>query len=1101
MTFTVYDINDNGYGDYGFSAKADNGERCIGIKYEDLNDVVEDGTIENVVAPAAEQPRAAVGETETKEPEKGGKGEKVKNEAAPKAKIDDAGEREKAQREVEQIASKLEKGNTTKNDELIQRIADMAQEADEALESGNLTDEERLRQQARFDVADAWLENNVRGHRADIVKPVTKREARLRDAIVDLLRKAGIDVVTESEEGQRVLDMANGRDVTLNKAQKRALKTVSISDNQKHRRTVVSSADGAKIQKNLDTLAEKIEKRSQTPLRTFIGDLAKALGAEREGSGSEYAFFTTPNGEDVTIRLANHNATVSNFDYRNEDNGISVVIAKSRDTNRGINNDGKAHVVEYYYTETDLRKAFGKPLADIVRSIKGALNSGEFVDTTGLAEREEVNAEQVRMHRVYHGSGADFERFDHSHMGEGEGAQSFGWGTYVTEVEGIGKKYANDAVSKDSPYQIVEYVGEKTDTESLSHAKAIAPLFHGGSRDWNGVLEFLEQTKESPRTQRHIEWFKKTRPEDWKSANDGKRILYTVEIPEDNGSNYLEWNEPIKQKQLTKIASALAKEKGKEYGDYLKEKKGSYGENIYYELYTALGSQQAASELLHSAGFVGIKYPADYYNGGRADGAKNYVIFDESDLQIIDKVKFFRTESGEAYGFTMGGRIYLDPKIATAETPIHEYTHLWAEALRAANPKAWEQLKSELEKDKDLMAYVQRLYPEYYIPRPDGHPSKEGTGMEDELMDEVFAHFSGRRGAEWLREEQRKAMDEAGDYVEKAGVVAMFERLRDALKKFWNAARDLFAGKRRGIKKMSAEDFADMVLGDLVGGFKPDRGDRVDRSDRERDAEYMEAVNRGNMETTQRMVDEAAREAGYISENDFRMRHTAPNGRDGFSRSIDDVSGIYPEDLYSPNGYHYYGDGDVRRDRFSANVFSRVRNNPDALVKIYRAVPKTTKETKLRNGDWVSVNREYAKEHGERNINGGYKIIEDEVPAKYVYTDGNSLHEQGYDDGKEYVYQNTKNNRKLIDPVTYDDAGNVIPLSKRFNKRNADIRYEKVDGDENDNRAVTIIGAEKEHGFANFVEARKWAKKNIVGEYNNPEIGGVNISGTAIDKY
>ncbi len=1017
----------------------------------------------------AEQPRAAVGETETKEPEKGGKGEKVKNEAAaPKAKIDDAGEREKAQREVEQIASKLEKGNTTKNDELIQRIADMAQEADEALESGNLTDEERLRQQARFDVADAWLENNVRGHRADIVKPVTKREARLRDAIVDLLRKAGIDVVTESEEGQRVLDMANGRDVTLNKAQKRILETAPLIQ-EEGSRADISSIDGAKVLKNLDILAEKLEK-SSSDRKNFLQEVGNALNAKQHGSKSQYATFETKNGQIVTIRLGNHNATVSRFDNNGEDNGISIVI--SRRANQGITNDGNAHLVEYFYSDKAINRAEGKPLADIVRSIKQALYSGEYKDTTGLAEREEVNAEQLRMHRVYHGSGADFERFDHSHMGEGEGAQSFGWGTYVTEVEGIGKKYANDAVSKDSPYQIVEYVGEKTDTESLSHAKAIAPLFHGGSRDWNGVLEFLEQTKESPRTQRHIEWFKKTRPEDWKSANDGKRILYTVEIPEDNGSNYLEWNEPIKQKQLTKIASALAKEKGKEYGDYLKEKKGSYGENIYYELYTALGSQQAASELLHSAGFVGVKYPAEYYSGGRADGAKNYVIFDESDLQITDKVKFFRTENGEAYGFTMGGKIYLDPKIATAETPIHEYTHLWAEALRAANPKAWEQLKSELEKDKDLMAYVQRLYPEYYIPRPDGHPSEEGTGMEDELMDEVFAHFSGRRGAERLREEQRKAMDEAGDYVEKAGVVAMFERLRDALKKFWNAARDLFAGKRRGIKKMSAEDFADMVLGDLVGGFKLDRGDRVDRSDRERDAEYMEAVNRGDMETAQRMADEAAREAGYISENDFRMRHTAPNGRDGFSRSIDDVSGIYPEDLYRPNGYHYYGDGDVWRDRFSANVFSRVRNNPDALVKIYRAVPKTTKETKLRNGDWVSVNREYAKEHGERNINGGYKIIEDEVPAKYVYTDGNSLHEQGYDDGKEYVYQNTKNNRKLIDPVTYDDAGNVIPLSKRFNKRNADIRYEKVGGNvrfrgEKDSNIVKDALIQLEEGYRN----------------------------------
>ena len=43
---------------------------------------------------------------------------------------------------------------------------------------------------------------------------------------------------------------------------------------------------------------------------------------------------------------------------------------------------------------------------------------------------------------MYHSSGADFDAFDHSHMGEGEGAQAYGWGTYVTEVEGIGRTYA-----------------------------------------------------------------------------------------------------------------------------------------------------------------------------------------------------------------------------------------------------------------------------------------------------------------------------------------------------------------------------------------------------------------------------------------------------------------------------------------------------------------------------------------------------------------------------------------------------------------------------------------------------------------------------------
>lgn len=36
---------------------------------------------------------------------------------------------------------------------------------------------------------------------------------------------------------------------------------------------------------------------------------------------------------------------------------------------------------------------------------------------------------------------------------------------------------------------------------------------------------------------------------------------------------------------------------------------------------------------------------------------------------------------------------------------------------------------------------------------------------------------------------------------------------------------------------------------------------------------------------------------------------------------------------------------------------------------------------------------------------------------------------------------------KSADPVTYDDNGNVIPLSERFNPENKDIRYKKrIDG-------------------------------------------------------
>ena len=44
-------------------------------------------------------------------------------------------------------------------------------------------------------------------------------------------------------------------------------------------------------------------------------------------------------------------------------------------------------------------------------------------------------------------------------------------------------------------------------------------------------------------------------------------------------------------------------------------------------------------------------------------------------------VSFFRTADGNAYGFTVGGKIYIDSRIATADTPIHEYAHLWASAM------------------------------------------------------------------------------------------------------------------------------------------------------------------------------------------------------------------------------------------------------------------------------------------------------------------------------------------------------------------------------------------------------------------------------------
>lgn len=173
------------------------------------------------------------------------------------------------------------------------------------------------------------------------------------------------------------------------------------SSQDENQPSVVSSADGAKILQNIDYTIKKYEENGIKRTNTFLGDIAKAINARKRGSNSRYATFEAMNGRVFTIRLSDHNATVSNFDKHNERDGISIVItSKKKKDSEKITNDGNAHIVEYYYNAIKLRKAAGQPLVEILKSIKQALHSGEYKDTTGLAVREEVNVRDGVSFRV-----------------------------------------------------------------------------------------------------------------------------------------------------------------------------------------------------------------------------------------------------------------------------------------------------------------------------------------------------------------------------------------------------------------------------------------------------------------------------------------------------------------------------------------------------------------------------------------------------------------------------------------------------------------------------------------------------------------------------
>jgi hypothetical protein len=189
----------------------------------------------------------------------------------------------------------------------------------------------------------------------------------------------------------------------------------------------------------------------------------------------------------------------------------------------------------------------------------------------------------------------------------------------------------------------------------------------------------------------------------------------------------------------------------------------------------------------------------------------------------------------------------------------------------------------------------------------------------------------------------------------------------------------------------------------------------------------------------------------YAAPEEYRGSHTAPSkGKE--SAPLHELNKIYPDDIYSSKAaqyYGHYGQNDPE-DLKAIALMQAAKSNPNMDVTIYRAVPyeKTIPEqvnqlekqmaAYLRRGnvpkdsalqgsawyenatrmkerlmsveqlqqpeklvinpnDWVTLNRNYAKEHGEGALNGNYKIISMKVKAKDIYTDGNSIQEFGYD--------------------------------------------------------------------------------------------------------
>ena len=222
------------------------------------------------------------------------------------------------------------------------------------------------------------------------------------------------------------------------------------------------------------------------------------------------------------------------------------------------------------------------------------------------------------------------------------------------------------------------------------------------------------------------------------------------------------------------------------------------------------------------------------------------------------------------------------------------------------------------------------------------------------------------------------------------------------------------------------------------------------------DKKYAEFIGNGNLVAASMMVEQAAKTAGYTN----LFYHGAKKGG-GFTRFRE---------------WSYFTENKGYAERYAQ------RDNPDSLYEVFA---KMEKPFDTRDADARAIFDDIRSEYGLSEIQDsglpdwtdGYDITDyiDENQLNYdsvVLDEGGDLVDgKPISRGLSYIIRKSEQ-VKSADVITYDDNGNIIPISQRFSTENKDIRY-SLRGEKKDNSVRGILSridvaskknlAEKEH--------------------------------------
>tara|TARA_R110000737_G_scaffold105695_1_gene138664 strand:+ start:28 stop:2418 length:2391 start_codon:yes stop_codon:yes gene_type:complete len=303
---------------------------------------------------------------------------------------------------------------------------------------------------------------------------------------------------------------------------------------------------------------------------------------------------------------------------------------------------------------------------------------------------------------AYHGSGADFDKFNIRKIGSGEGLQAYGRGLYFAEEEDVAKVYRDAIGGRQVFYNgkpVKFKLGSVSDLENPTGDITLDTslmMMQEHRETPEGFIKYLEdEAIETPHMKDHYQqWAEKIRKVKDKITLKSTGKLYEAKLKV-TPDELLDLDKPLNkqskvvQEKIDELLKKPVSEFDSEYGSgtledtYLELVKGYYPDLLseaiargyrgdeFRTMLEEIVGYRGASEALESVGIKGNKYK-DEFSRSLEGGTSNFVIFDDRVIDISKKYGITIPMAGamlmaedykntvEAEEFNQGGEVEND---------------------------------------------------------------------------------------------------------------------------------------------------------------------------------------------------------------------------------------------------------------------------------------------------------------------------------------------------------------------------------------------------------------------------------------------------------